>query len=79
MATTRFVLNRAGMRALLQSEEVGAAIESAARAVAPSGTGVSRQVGRTRQNIRIEDDSDDALDREAQTGHLSRALGQVHL
>lgn len=79
MAKTRFVLNRAGVRALLQSEEVGARIEAAARAVAPAGTVVSRQVGKTRQNIRIEDESDDALDCEATTGHLTRALGQVNL
>lgn len=79
MAKVRVTLNRAGVGALLKSDEVGARLESAARAVAPSGTTVTRQVGRSRQNIRIEDSSDDALDREAKTGHLSRALGQVAL
>lgn len=33
----------------------------------------------TRQNIRIEDESPDAMDREAKTGHLSRALGQIRI
>lgn len=79
MVKVRFVPNRAGMRALLQSDEVGSAIEAAARRAAPSSTTVSRQVGQTRQNIRVEDSSEDALDREAQTGHLSRVLGQVRL
>lgn len=79
MAKTRFVLNRAGVSALLKSDELGAAIEAAARRAAPAGTVVSRQVGKTRQNIRIEDESHGALDREAKTGHLTRALGQVNL
>lgn len=79
MATTRFTINRAGIRALLQSEEIGSVIEAAARTAAPSGSIVSRQTGRTRQNIRIEDPDRAALDREAKTGHLSRALGQVNI
>lgn len=79
MAQVRVVLNRAGMRALLQSEEVGRAIEAAARGAAPAGTTVSRVVGQTRQNVRIADESRDGLDREAKTGHLSRALGSVRL
>lgn len=79
MAKLRVTLNSAGMRALLQSDEVGAPIEAAARRAAPPGAVVSRQVGRSRQNIRIEDPASDALDREAKTGHLSRALGSVRL
>ena len=79
MAKVRIVLNRAGMAALLKSDEVGAAIESAARRVAPPGTVVTRQVGASRQNIRIEDTERGSLDREAKTGHLSRVLGQVNL
>lgn len=79
MATVRVVLDHRGMDALLKSEEVGAVLEAAARRAAPAGTVVSRQVGKTRQNIRIEDESRDALDHEAKTGHLSRALGQVNI
>lgn len=79
MATVRFVRNQPGIRALLQSDEVGVVLEDAARDAAPTGTVVSRQVGRTRQNIRIEDESSDAMHREAQSGHLTRALGQVNL
>ena len=77
MATVRFVRSVPGIRALLQSDEVGAVLEDAARDAAPTGTIVSREVGRTRQNVRIEDDSRDAMSREAQSGHLTRALGQV--
>ena len=79
MAKVRIVLNSAGMAALLKSDEVGAAIESAARRVAPPGTVVSRQVGATRVNVRIEDPASGSLDREAKTGRLSRVLGQVNL
>lgn len=79
MARVRVELNRAGVGALLKSDEVGAALEAAARAAAPTGSVVSRQVGRTRQNIRIADESSDAMDREASSGHLSRALGSVRL
>lgn len=79
MATVRFVPSRAGISAVLKSDEVGAAIEVAARAAAPGGTVVSRIVGRTRQNIRIEDESIDALHREAEGGHLTGALGSVVL
>lgn len=79
MATVRFVRNQPGIRALLQSDEVGAVLEDAARDAAPTGTVVSRIVGRTRQNVRIEDESPDAMHREAQTGHLTRALGRVRI
>lgn len=79
MATVVFVPNPRGIRALLQSDDVGSPLEAAARAAAPPGTIVSRVVGRTRQNVRIEDPSSDALDREATTGHLTRALGRVRV
>lgn len=79
MAKVEVRLFSPGMSALLKSDGVGAALEDAARSAAPDGTIVSRQVGRTRQNIRIEDESRGALHREAQTGHLTRALGQVRL
>ncbi len=75
MARVRFVPNRAGIRALLQSSEVGDYLESLARDAAPPGTEVSNIVGRTRRNVRITDPSPGALDRDAQTGHLTRALG----
>ncbi len=79
MAKVRFVRSSAGIRAMLQSEEVGKALEAAARKAAPPDTIVSRVVGRSRQNIRIADESPDGLDREAKTGHLTRALGQVQI
>lgn len=79
MAKVEVRLYSAGMAALLKSEGVGRVLEDAARSAAPAGTIVSRQVGRTRQNIRIEDESSDAMHREAQSGHLTRALGQVNL
>lgn len=75
----KFVINPAGMRQLLQSEDIGRALEAAARAVAPPDLIVSRLVGRTRQNIRITDESWGAMDREAQTGHLTRLLGQIRI
>lgn len=75
MAKVHVVLNRAGVRELLQSDQVGAYIESLVSPLAPSGTVVSRVVGRSRQNVRVTDPSEDALDREANTGHLSRILG----
>lgn len=79
MATVRIRLNSPGMAALLKSDAVGAPIEAAARRAAPAGATVSRIVGKSRQNIRIEDTTRGALDREAKTGHLSRSLGQVNL
>lgn len=75
MAKVRIKLNSPGVAALLTSEAVGAHIEGIARSRAPEGTVVSRIVGKTRANVRIEDPARDALDRDAKTGHLTRALG----
>lgn len=77
MATVRFQLNRKGVRALLNSDGVADAVRAVAERAAPPGTSVEMRRGATRVEARIVDRSDDALDREAQTGHLSRALGQA--
>lgn len=74
MAKFRFVINRAGVGALLKNE-AGDYVEKIAKGRAGEGLVVSRQAGRTRANVRVEDPSTDALDREAKTGHLSRVLG----
>ena len=79
MAKVKFVANRQGLAALLRSDQVGQALEDAARQAAPPGTVVSRVVGRTRQNVRIADESGHAVDKEAKSGHLTRALGQIHI
>ena len=75
MAKVKVVLKPAGMAALLKSDDVGAFIEGIARGRAPSGSAVSRIVGRSRQNVRVADNSRGALDRDARTGHQSRVLG----
>ena len=74
MAKARFVLNRAGIGALLRGE-AGDYVERIARANAGEGLVVSRVAGRTRANIRVEDPRDGSLDRNAKTGHLTRVLG----
>ncbi len=71
----RFVLNRAAFRAqVLKSPEMQAHLADRLRATAPPGTRVEPGVTTTRARARLVDDRDDATDREARTGHLTRAL-----
>lgn len=76
MAKVRVVHNPRGMRELLQSEAVGAHLESLMRSRAGDDVEVSRVQGDTRQNVRAEYATGrNGLDREAKTGTLRRLLG----
>ena len=76
MAKVRVAPNPQGMRELLQSEAVGQHLEALLRARAGADVEVSRQAGKTRQNVRAEYASGrNGLDREAKTGTLRRLLG----
>jgi len=73
----RFVLNqRAFGRQVLKSDALRAHLEGQLRAAAPTGTFVQSDNTRSRARARLVDPSS-GLEREAATGHLSRALGQV--
>lgn len=77
----KFVLNRkAFQQQVLMGDATAAMLEVIATAAAPSGTRVETSVSSNARNsgrarARIIDDSPRAMSREADTGHLSRALG----
>lgn len=79
----KFVINkREFQKQILMGEKTGAWLASLAAAVAPPGTNVrvavsSNKRGGGRIRARIEDDSPDAMFREARTGYLSQALGRI--
>jgi len=74
------------VREALLLDSVGTGIEAhlvaKAEVAAPEGCHVETSrsyLKEGRLRVRIVDDSPDALDREAKTGHLTRALGQVDI
>lgn len=72
------VLNSAGVRELLQSGEIAAACESAARTYLqklPSGYKLSTYTGRTRVNVSVYTDTDDAAEDNVKNNTMLRALG----
>lgn len=72
----KFVLNRANLRAqVLKSEATAKLLENAA--VVPAGCQVEVQDAGDRVRIRVIDALPGAMVREAATGHLSRAIGQI--
>lgn len=84
MAKSTFRLNRAALQAeVLNGQMVSDVVERAAKAgangmrVTVDRSDNSRKGGRVR--ARIIDDSYDALQREARSGHLTRALGQARI
>jgi hypothetical protein len=84
MGNVTFVLNRSNVRELLllglgniKIEEV---LVTAAKEAAPAGTevNVSRSYGPGgRIRVRIVDTSSEAVDKDANTGHLQQALNRV--
>ncbi len=72
----KFVLNRANLRAqVLKSEATAKLLEAAA--VVPAGCEVEVQDAGDRIRVRVLDTTPGAMVREAATGHLSRAIGQI--
>lgn len=72
----KFVLNRANFRAqVLKSEATAELLESAA--VVPAGCELEVQDAGDRVRVRVLDLGRGAMAREAATGHLSRAIGQI--
>lgn len=77
---TKFVANRRGFReAILQNEALGAQMQAAAERVAPPNTVVTTRKGRNRMRTTIFDGGRKGAAREAQSGHLSRALNGMRL
>lgn len=72
----KFVLNRANFRAqVLKSEATAELLQEAA--VVPAGCQVEVQDAGDRIRVRVIDPVPGAMAREAATGHLSRAVGQI--
>lgn len=72
----RFVLNRVAFRdVVLRSDETAEFLEDAA--VVPAGCRAEVQDAGDRVRVRVLDTTPGALAREAATGHLSRAIGQI--
>lgn len=75
-----FVLNRKNFRdVILKGADTGATLQAVAALVAPAGTEVEVQDAGERVRVRIIDSRRGALADEAQSGHLTRALGQMRL
>jgi hypothetical protein len=81
MAKTKLVIDKKNINAvLLKSPEIQDAVADVARDIAASaGSGFSVRTGKHALRVYaiVEDLSDDALQREAEQGNLSRALGAV--
>lgn len=72
----RFVLNRRNLRdVVLLSDETAGLLELAA--VVPDGCVSETQDAGDRVRVRVVDPRWNALSREAQSGHLSHAIGQI--
>lgn len=72
----KFVLNRKNFRdQILKSEATAKLLEDAV--VVPAGCEAELQDAGERVRVRVLDLRPGAMHREAQTGHLSRAIGQI--
>jgi len=73
----KFVMNRAAFRRqVLKSDGVREHLAAQLQAAAPAGTHVESDNTRSRARARLVDPAG-GLEREAASGHLSRALAQV--
>lgn len=75
MSNFKFVLNRAGVRELMQSEEmIGVLKEYADQVAGRAGDGYSVHIGQNRANVSVETDTEEAYNDNLDNNTLEKSI-----